>query len=178
MEGDEINQNKPICTLHFKSSSHQGHGQFPAKQTKIKEHCVEVKSSPISNLHWVRLCKVKEEELAGENEKERKPKGKWRCRKWDRAVCEQPSVPADPLLAGLAAGASVALNSAQAQRGILGNLFACLDNPPSATLWKAPGPSTSLHVGPKYTTYGGKQKWSPSSSEGTKIAKHDSVGKL
>lgn len=32
-------------------------------------------------------------------------------------VCEQPSVPADPLLAGLVAGPSAAFNSAQAQRG-------------------------------------------------------------
>ena len=65
-------------------------------------------------------------------------------------VCEQqPTVPADPLLAGLVAGPSAALNSVQAQRGILGNLSACLDNPPSATLRKASGLSTSLHVGPK-----------------------------
>lgn len=49
-------------------------------------------------------------------------------------MCERPPAPADPLLAGLAAGPSAALNSAQAQRGILGNLSACLDNPPSATL--------------------------------------------
>lgn len=57
-------------------------------------------------------------------------------------------MPADPLLAGLAAGAAAAQNSVQAQRGILGNLSACLDNPPSATLRKAPGPSTSIMLDP------------------------------
>lgn len=65
-------------------------------------------------------------------------------------VCEQLMMPADPLLAGLVSGPYTALNSAQSQRGILGNLSACLDNPPSATLRKAPGPSTNLHAGPKY----------------------------
>lgn len=49
-------------------------------------------------------------------------------------MCEWPPVPADPLLAGLAAGPTAAINSVQAQRGILGNLSACLDNPPSAML--------------------------------------------
>lgn len=49
-------------------------------------------------------------------------------------VSGQPWVPGDPLLAGVAARSSAALNSAQAQRGILGNLSACLNNPPSATL--------------------------------------------
>lgn len=50
---------------------------------------------------------------------------------------ERPPVPADPLLAGLLAGPTAALNSVQAQRGIRGNLSTCLDNPPSATLPRA-----------------------------------------
>ena len=86
---------------------------------------------------------------------------------------ERPPVPADPLLAGLVAGPTAALNRVQAQRGIRGNLSTCLDNPPSATEWKASCPSTSHHIGPKCKTYGGKKKLSPSSSEGTRIAKQD-----
>lgn len=62
---------------------------------------------------------------------------KWKGGSW----CRRAWMPADPLFAGLFAGL---LNRAQAQRGILGNCLLGFDKSPSATLWKASGPSTSL----------------------------------
>lgn len=76
-------------------------------------------------------------------------------------------------------GPLAALNSGQAQRGIRGNLSACLDNPPSATPRKAPGP---IHEPSCWTQnaehMGASEKWRPSSSEGTIIAKQGSLRKL
>lgn len=83
-------------------------------------------------------------------------------------ACGQPSEPADPLLAGLPAGLSATLNSVQTQKGIQGNLSTCLDISPSATLQKAPGPTTSLCVGHKRLTYGSKHNPSPVPFKNTK----------
>ena len=66
-------------------------------------------------------------------------------------------VPADPLLADLAAGPSVALNNAQTQIEILGNLFACLEFTICPQVFML---NQMLDIWDK-------QKWSPSSSKGT-----------
>lgn len=58
--------------------------------------------------------------------------------------CERSLVPTESLLAGRAGGTSAAFDSTQAQEGDPGS--PCLDNPPSATLCKAPGPSPKPHM--------------------------------
>ena len=68
--------------------------------------------------------------------------------------CEQPVVPTDPLWVGLDAGTSAAFDSTQARGGGGDPGSAGLDNPPSVTLQKVPGPSTeTAHAEPQSETY-------------------------
>lgn len=110
------------------------------------------KTTPRSICGEWNLAKWKENEQELKNGMKKKKKteeGKWRCQEVRQGSVWTALCASWPTVGRSGCWALATLNSTQTQRGIRGNLSTCLDNPPSATLRKASGPTLRLSVGLK-----------------------------